>query len=327
MGDASSPTGSGPASCQGTDYALDAQSSDLPPRCGRIRGGVSVWPRTLAEPQRCGADGGVHRFGRTRWAYRAAEKSGDTCGRTNRHSWRSDDRERLFHVFRGSRDGVVVAAGFLFRARSRDGFSARARVESGVFRLGRCERDAANMVGTVDGRLAVEPRIVRRDEVYVFLLSRARVGADARPSGADRRAYARDAHRDSQRRRGAHFGHGGVLFCSRDSSADGRVAVHRGKCCAGGDGENGGRESFREEDGMKPVVHIDSSNAFRLREVDASRVAAFFDIDGTLLPLPSLERRFVSELRRERLIPIGNYVRWLPAAIRLVPGGLLLSVF
>jgi HAD superfamily hydrolase (TIGR01490 family) len=77
---------------------------------------------------------------------------------------------------------------------------------------------------------------------------------------------------------------------------------------------------------MKPVVHIDSSNAFRLREVDASRVAAFFDIDGTLLPLPSLERRFVSELRRERLIPIGNYLQWLAAAVRLAPRGLSHSI-
>jgi len=89
---------------------------------------------------------------------------------------------------------------------------------------------------------------------------------------------------------------------------------------------------------MKPVVHIDSSNAFRLkecrtsmmapglRETDASRVAAFFDIDGTLLPLPSLERRFVSELRSERLIPAGNYLRWLAAAARLAPRGVLHSI-
>jgi HAD superfamily hydrolase (TIGR01490 family) len=77
---------------------------------------------------------------------------------------------------------------------------------------------------------------------------------------------------------------------------------------------------------MNPVVHIDSSDAFRLRETDASRVAAFFDVDGTLLPLPSLERRFVSELRSERLIPTGNYLRWLGTAIRLAPRGALHSI-
>jgi HAD superfamily hydrolase (TIGR01490 family) len=77
---------------------------------------------------------------------------------------------------------------------------------------------------------------------------------------------------------------------------------------------------------MKPVVHIDSSTAFRLRETDASRVAAFFDIDGTLMPLPSLERRFVAELRNEALIPVGNYLRWFAAAARHAPRGFLRSI-
>jgi HAD superfamily hydrolase (TIGR01490 family) len=77
---------------------------------------------------------------------------------------------------------------------------------------------------------------------------------------------------------------------------------------------------------MKSVLHIDSSNAFRLREMDASRVAAFFDLDGTLLPLPSLERRFIAELRHERLIPTRNYLRWLAAAVRLAPRGILHSI-
>ena len=77
---------------------------------------------------------------------------------------------------------------------------------------------------------------------------------------------------------------------------------------------------------MRTVTHIDSSNAYRLRETDASRVAAFFDIDGTLLPLPSLERRFVAELRHERLIPAGNYLRWLGNAARLAPRGVLHSI-
>lgn len=77
---------------------------------------------------------------------------------------------------------------------------------------------------------------------------------------------------------------------------------------------------------MSSVVHIDSSNAYRSRESGAARVAAFFDIDGTLLPLPSLERRFVAELRREGVIPAGNYLRWIAAAIRLAPRGVLRSI-
>jgi HAD superfamily hydrolase (TIGR01490 family) len=77
---------------------------------------------------------------------------------------------------------------------------------------------------------------------------------------------------------------------------------------------------------MKPVKKIDASTAYRQHEPDASRVAAFFDIDGTLLPLPSLERRFVAELRDEGVIPTGNYLRWLGRAIRLAPRGVLQSM-
>jgi phosphoserine phosphatase len=51
------------------------------------------------------------------------------------------------------------------------------------------------------------------------------------------------------------------------------------------------------------------------------RIAAFFDLDGTLLPLPSLERRFVAALRCRRAIPAMNYVRWLAHAVRIAPQG------
>jgi len=54
-----------------------------------------------------------------------------------------------------------------------------------------------------------------------------------------------------------------------------------------------------------------------------ARIAAFFDLDGTLLPLPSLERRFVAALRDQRRILVRNYFRWLAQAIRLSPQGLL----
>jgi HAD superfamily hydrolase (TIGR01490 family) len=55
----------------------------------------------------------------------------------------------------------------------------------------------------------------------------------------------------------------------------------------------------------------------------AGRVAAFFDLDGTLLPEPSLERRFFSALRRNDAIPPANYLRWGLQALRLLPNGLL----
>jgi HAD superfamily hydrolase (TIGR01490 family) len=40
-------------------------------------------------------------------------------------------------------------------------------------------------------------------------------------------------------------------------------------------------------------------------------VAAFFDVDGTLLPAPSLERRFLRYLRRRGEVRVSNYLRWL----------------
>ncbi len=52
------------------------------------------------------------------------------------------------------------------------------------------------------------------------------------------------------------------------------------------------------------------------------RVAAFFDIDGTLVPEPSLERRLFRELRRTHAMPWTNYARWGMEAVRLLPRGL-----
>jgi HAD superfamily hydrolase (TIGR01490 family) len=51
-------------------------------------------------------------------------------------------------------------------------------------------------------------------------------------------------------------------------------------------------------------------------------VAAFFDLDGTLMPMPSVEMRFFKMLRYKGLIGIRNYLLWLAEATRLVPGGI-----
>jgi HAD superfamily hydrolase (TIGR01490 family) len=51
-------------------------------------------------------------------------------------------------------------------------------------------------------------------------------------------------------------------------------------------------------------------------------VAAFFDIDGTLLPWPSLEWRLVRWLISQRAIPIGSSGFWLANAARLAPRGI-----
>ena len=57
------------------------------------------------------------------------------------------------------------------------------------------------------------------------------------------------------------------------------------------------------------------------KERDA-RVAAFFDLDGTLVPWPSLEQRFFRMLRYRRLVGIRNYFWWLVEAVRLTPRGI-----
>lgn len=53
----------------------------------------------------------------------------------------------------------------------------------------------------------------------------------------------------------------------------------------------------------------------------STRIAAFFDLDGTLLPLPSLERRLFRILRHRREIPLTNYFLWCREALRLLPWG------
>jgi HAD superfamily hydrolase (TIGR01490 family) len=53
----------------------------------------------------------------------------------------------------------------------------------------------------------------------------------------------------------------------------------------------------------------------------SSRIAAFFDLDGTLIAPPSLELRFFADLRRQQAIPIRNYFLWLARAAWLAPRG------
>jgi phosphoserine phosphatase len=52
-----------------------------------------------------------------------------------------------------------------------------------------------------------------------------------------------------------------------------------------------------------------------------ARVAAFFDLDGTLMPRPSMERRLFRVLRCRREIPPRNYFSWLREALKLLPRG------
>lgn len=56
-------------------------------------------------------------------------------------------------------------------------------------------------------------------------------------------------------------------------------------------------------------------------EHDAKHVAAFFDLDGTLLEKPSLERRFWKALHGGGQIPLRNYAVWVWEMARLLPLG------
>jgi len=52
------------------------------------------------------------------------------------------------------------------------------------------------------------------------------------------------------------------------------------------------------------------------------RTAAFFDLDGTLVPFPTLERRLISALLYRHAIPASNFAWWTIAFARLMVRGL-----
>ncbi len=53
-----------------------------------------------------------------------------------------------------------------------------------------------------------------------------------------------------------------------------------------------------------------------------AEIAAFFDLDGTLVAGPSLEQRLFRELRYRRVIGWKNYLLWLAQAVRLASRGI-----
>jgi HAD superfamily phosphoserine phosphatase-like hydrolase len=71
-------------------------------------------------------------------------------------------------------------------------------------------------------------------------------------------------------------------------------------------------------------VRMEVQDVKEVKEVKekSGGVAAFFDLDGTLVALPSLERRLFRVLRCRRAIPAKNYFLWLREAMRVVPRGI-----
>jgi hypothetical protein len=63
------------------------------------------------------------------------------------------------------------------------------------------------------------------------------------------------------------------------------------------------------------------NNPPRTTATNSRRIAAFFDIDGTLLAGPSLERRLLANLRYRRAIPAKNYFLWLAHSFCLALNG------
>src|SRR4029077_13330773 len=112
------------------------------------------------------------------------------------------------------------------------------------------------------------------------------------------------ARSDSRRRSRADLGDGGLLPRARLAGSCGGLAPQDSKS---------GLHEHRKNFGWRCSVNTNQTRG---------RVAAFFDLDGTLLPLPSLERRFVGTLRDRNAIPTKNYFRWLAQAIHLAPFGI-----
>ncbi len=54
---------------------------------------------------------------------------------------------------------------------------------------------------------------------------------------------------------------------------------------------------------------------------DGRNIGAFFDLDGTLLPPPSLERRFIGYLLRRRVLRVTSLVGWFVDVLENAPIG------
>ena len=72
---------------------------------------------------------------------------------------------------------------------------------------------------------------------------------------------------------------------------------------------------------MKERKEVEEVKEEMEAEEKSAGIAAFFDLDGTLVALPSLERRFFRVLRYRRAIAAKNYLLWIAEAIRLAHRG------
>ncbi len=73
---------------------------------------------------------------------------------------------------------------------------------------------------------------------------------------------------------------------------------------------------------MKERMEVEEIKEVNQIMEQGGKIAAFFDLDGTLVALPPLERRLFRTLRYRRAIRAKNYFLWLREALRLVPRGI-----
>src|SRR6266436_911398 len=298
------------------EHAMDAEQSDVSASSGGVRSRVSLRARFLGEPHSSGVDRGRDRSGCPGRAPCPQEKNGYAGGRATGHSRRPHDRKRVLHLFCRGGDGVALVAGFVFRAWRGDGFLARTGHESGAFRLGR-ERDATDMAGASDRSFALEPGIVCSHEVPLLLLLGVGIGANARAGRVGRRIGCGCPHHDSRWRACADLDDGGVLPVAWAAGAGGRVEI----LCR----KRGTSARIKERDaggGVKKRKSFEGRAEVSEAKEREGNIAAFFDLDGTLMALPSLELRFFRTLRYQRTIRAKNYFFWLKEALRLLPCGI-----
>jgi HAD superfamily phosphoserine phosphatase-like hydrolase len=214
-----------------------------------------------------------------------------------------------------------MAAGFLLCARGGDRLFAWLSDARGALRVGR-ERDAADVVGTGAGGVALEPRFVCGDEVPLLLLFGFGIGVDARTRGVAGGNDYGFALVSSRWRARLDVDDGGFLFVAWIAGVGGRMAVcfERGPSaqgeasCAGSDVMTKEAKEVQEAEEVTEVKETTERNA---------GIAAFFDLDGTLMPLPSMEWRFFRMLGYRKLIGILNLFLWLREALRLIPRGII----
>jgi HAD superfamily hydrolase (TIGR01490 family) len=73
---------------------------------------------------------------------------------------------------------------------------------------------------------------------------------------------------------------------------------------------------------VKGAPEAEEINELNEVKKKSGAVAAFFDLDGTLVALPSMEKRLFRILRYRREIPARNFFLWLKEALRLIPRGI-----